>query len=75
MAIAQLLRATKPDRMWIEPSGLGHPAALVDVLRGEHLASALDLQPIICLVREHPGRVHPQEVDAKAVAAARPAAC
>ncbi len=52
VAIAQLLRATKPDRMWIEPSGLGHPAALVDVLKGEHLASALDLQPIICLVRQ-----------------------
>lgn len=50
VAIAQLLRAIKPDRLWIEPSGLGHPAQLVDVLKGEHLASALDLQPIICLV-------------------------
>ncbi|GAB4819345.1 hypothetical protein N2152v2_006391 [Parachlorella kessleri] len=50
VAIVQLLRATKPDRLWIEPSGLGHPAALVDVLRGEHLARALVLQPIICLV-------------------------
>ncbi|KAL4451816.1 hypothetical protein ABPG75_007478 [Micractinium tetrahymenae] len=49
-AIAQLLRNVKPDRLLIEPSGLAHPAALLDMLQGGHLASALSLQPVVCLV-------------------------
>lgn len=32
-AIAQLVRNAKPDRLIIEPSGLGHPAGLLDVLK------------------------------------------
>ncbi|PSC70787.1 cobalamin biosynthesis [Micractinium conductrix] len=50
LAIAQLLRAVKPDRLLIEPSGLAHPAALVDMLTGGHLGSSLALQPVVCLV-------------------------
>ena len=48
--IAQLVRRAKPDRLLIEPSGLGHPAGLVDVLQGEHLRSSLQLQAILCLL-------------------------
>ncbi|KXZ52501.1 hypothetical protein GPECTOR_9g545 [Gonium pectorale] len=50
VAIAQLVRQAKPDRLIIEPSGLGHPAGLLDVLYGEHLRSALQLRAVICLV-------------------------
>lgn len=50
VAIAQLLRNTKPDRLVIEPSGLAHPAALKAMLTGGSLASAIALQPIVCLV-------------------------
>eukprot|EP00195_Chlamydomonas_chlamydogama_P016259 CAMPEP_0202896786 /NCGR_PEP_ID=MMETSP1392-20130828/5715_1 /ASSEMBLY_ACC=CAM_ASM_000868 /TAXON_ID=225041 /ORGANISM="Chlamydomonas chlamydogama, Strain SAG 11-48b" /LENGTH=442 /DNA_ID=CAMNT_0049582253 /DNA_START=98 /DNA_END=1422 /DNA_ORIENTATION=- len=49
-AVAQLVRTTKPDRLIVEPSGLGHPAGLVDMLGNEHLRSALDIKAIICLV-------------------------
>ncbi|GBF90583.1 hypothetical protein Rsub_03155 [Raphidocelis subcapitata] len=49
-AIAQLVRQVKPDRLLIEPSGLGHPGGLIDVLRGPHLGSALELRAVICLV-------------------------
>ena len=52
VAIAQLVRQTRPDRLLIEPSGLAHPVALVDMLRGPSLRSALALQPIVCLVRQ-----------------------
>ena len=46
----QLLRQAKPHRLLVEPSGLGHPAGLVDAIRGEHLKTALDLRAVICLV-------------------------
>jgi G3E family GTPase len=49
-SLVQLVRSSKPDRLIIEPSGLAHPKALLEMLTGPHLASALDLQPIICLV-------------------------
>jgi len=49
-ALVQLIRNSKPDRLIIEPSGLAHPKALLEMLQGPHLASALDLQPIVCLV-------------------------
>lgn len=37
-------------RLIIEPSGLAHPSALVDMLQGEHLGPSLELQPVVCLV-------------------------
>lgn len=49
-AVAQTLRATRPHRLLIEPSGLGHPGGLIDALRSEHLAPALDLASVICCV-------------------------
>ncbi|KAK9815305.1 hypothetical protein WJX72_001348 [[Myrmecia] bisecta] len=49
-AIATLVRRVKPDRLVIEPSGLGHPAGLLDLLAGQHLRTALDLKAVICLV-------------------------
>ncbi|KAF5834602.1 CobW/HypB/UreG, nucleotide-binding domain-containing protein [Dunaliella salina] len=49
-SIAQVIRQAKPDRLLIEPSGLGHPAGLLDVLQGEHLHSAVQVNAVVCLV-------------------------
>lgn len=48
--LVSLIHQARPDRLIIEPSGLGHPAGLIDVLRGEGLASALVLQEVITLL-------------------------
>lgn len=48
--LATLLRQTKPDRLIIEPTGIGHPAGIVDTLKNEHFKDVLELGSIICLV-------------------------
>lgn len=48
--LIQLIRRTKPDRLLIEPSGAGHPARVIDTLRGERFRQALELRATICLV-------------------------
>ncbi len=48
VALTRLVREVKPDRLIIEPSGLGHPAGVVDVLREEGLGLAH--ANVICLV-------------------------
>ena len=48
--LAQFLRRTKPDRFILEPSGLSHPAKVVDILRSSDFASAIDLRNTICLI-------------------------
>jgi len=50
MAVPQLIRQTKPDRLFIEPSGLGHPSKLLELLQGEHLRSSLEIMSVICLL-------------------------
>jgi G3E family GTPase len=50
VSLTRLLREVKPERLLIEPTGLGHPAGVIDVLRGEGLASAVELRNVICLV-------------------------
>ncbi|WP_374347290.1 GTP-binding protein [Chitinimonas sp.] len=50
VSLTRLLRERRPDRLLIEPSGLGHPAGIVDVLRDPYLAAALELRAIITLV-------------------------
>ena len=37
MAITEILRRAKPDRLLIEPTGLGHPAGILDELRKDDL--------------------------------------
>ncbi|SEM14650.1 CobW family GTP-binding protein [Halomonas daqiaonensis] len=49
-SLVTLLRRYRPDRLIIEPSGLGHPAGLLDVLRGEGFAGVLDVRDIITLL-------------------------
>lgn len=50
VALTELLRRARPDRLLIEPSGLGHPAQLVDLLRTPPLANALAPRAVIGLV-------------------------
>jgi G3E family GTPase len=48
--LMQFIRRTKPDRLIIEPSGAGHPARVIDTLRGDRFRDAIDLRATICLV-------------------------
>jgi G3E family GTPase len=48
--LAQFIRRTKPDRLILEPSGVSHPAKVVDILRSSDFSGAIDLRNIICLI-------------------------
>jgi G3E family GTPase len=50
IALNNLIGRVKPDRLLIEPSGLGHPQEIVDTLCGEYYADVLDLRAVIALV-------------------------
>lgn len=50
MAITEILRRAKPDRLLIEPTGLGHPAGILDELRKDDLKDVVDVGAMICLV-------------------------
>ena len=56
VAVTQVLREVKPDRLIIEPSGLADPTSLIDTLRGPHLGASVELTATIGLV--HPHRMH-----------------
>lgn len=48
--LASLIRSAKPDRLIIEPTGLGHPEGIIDTLQGDSFRDVLDLRAIICLL-------------------------
>jgi len=50
IALNQLLTEAKPDRLLIEPTGLGHPKEVLQVLSSEHYRKVLKLQKTITLV-------------------------
>lgn len=50
MSLAMLIRRTRPDRVIIEPTGLGHPEGLIDIIQSESFKEVLDLRSIICLL-------------------------
>ena len=50
IALNQLLARAKPDRLLIEPTGLGHPKEVLQVLSSEYYREILDLQKILTLV-------------------------
>ena len=60
VGLGRLLRKAKPDRLFIEPSGLGHPAQLLEQLRQAPWQTALAVQPCVLVL------------DAQALAAGRP---
>ncbi len=50
IALNQLLTRAKPDRLLIEPTGLGHPKEVLQVLSAECYREVLSLQKILTLV-------------------------
>ncbi len=45
-----LLHKARPDRLFIEPSGLGHPSRILDTLTAEHYRNVLRLGAAFCVV-------------------------
>ncbi len=50
VGLNRLLREHRPDRLLIEPSGLGHPARVIDTLTGPYYQDVLDLRATLCLM-------------------------
>ncbi|MFA0438479.1 cobalamin biosynthesis protein P47K [Vibrio sp. 10N.286.49.C2] len=50
IALNQLLSEARPDRLLIEPTGLGHPKEVLQVLSSEHYRKVLSLQKTLTLV-------------------------
>ncbi|TEW54853.1 GTP-binding protein [Psychromonas sp. RZ22] len=50
VALNQLLKNAKPDRLLIEPTGLGHPKEILQVLSAEHYQQTLSLQKTLTLI-------------------------
>ncbi|MBC25619.1 MAG: cobalamin biosynthesis protein P47K [Rhodospirillaceae bacterium] len=50
VALTDLIRRQRPDRILIEPTGLGHPAGVLDLLRRSEQAGQIDLRATLCLV-------------------------
>ncbi len=48
--LSELLDVQKPDRIYIEPSGLGRPRDVVDMLARGGVASRVDLRPVVVIV-------------------------
>lgn len=50
IALNMLIATTKPDRILIEPTGLGHPEEIINTLTGEYYDTVLDLRATVTLV-------------------------
>ena len=50
ISLNMLLAKAKPDRLLIEPTGLGHPKEVLSMLSGEYYQNILDLRATITLV-------------------------
>lgn len=48
-SLMELIRQTNPNRILIEPTGLGHPAKVLETLRGPWFRGLIDLRATICL--------------------------
>lgn len=48
--LTNILRHQKPDRILIEPTGMGHPENILDLLRGKFLKDILEVKATVCLV-------------------------
>jgi G3E family GTPase len=60
IGLGRLLRKAKPDRLFIEPSGLGHPARLLEQLNEAPWVGVLSVQPCVLVL------------DAQSLAAGKP---
>ena len=50
VALSLLIARARPDRILIEPTGLGHPIEVLQVLSGEHYRTALSIEKTLTLV-------------------------
>lgn len=50
IGLNQLIQKARPDRLLIEPTGLGHPSQILDTLTSEHYRDILAIVPVITLV-------------------------
>lgn len=50
VGLGRLLRKARPDRLFIEPSGLGHPVQLLDQLRQAPWSGVLAVQPLLMVL-------------------------
>jgi len=50
VALTQLLRRARPDRLLIEPTGLGHPIEVLQTLNDENFRGVLAVQKIVTLL-------------------------
>lgn len=48
--LAKFIRRTRPDRLILEPSGVSHPAKVIDILRSPYFCDTVNLRNIICLI-------------------------
>ncbi|MCE9679130.1 GTP-binding protein [Shewanella sp. AS1] len=50
VAVNQLIAKARPQRLFIEPTGLGHPKAIIQTLTQSHFRQVIALKSTICLV-------------------------
>lgn len=50
IALNVLLKLSRPHRLLIEPSGLGHPVEVVSMMMSEHYKEVLDIQQILTII-------------------------
>jgi len=50
VGLNRIIRSVKPQRILIEPTGLGHPKKIIDLLTGEFYKSVLNVKAVINLV-------------------------
>ncbi|HQV79689.1 MAG TPA: GTP-binding protein [Agitococcus sp.] len=50
VALSQLLAKAKPQRLLIEPTGLGHPKQIIESLSASHWQSTLKLEATLCVI-------------------------
>lgn len=50
IALSRLIQESKPDRLFIEPTGLGHPAQLLEQLTEPHWKSLIDMRALVTVV-------------------------
>lgn len=50
IALSRLIQDTQPDRLFIEPTGLGHPAQLLEQLTEPHWQSLIDMRALVTVI-------------------------
>ena len=64
IGLARLLGQAKPDRLFIEPTGLGHPKQLIEQLTESHWQQSLQLRAVVTVLdgtRLHDERLRVQD--------------